>query len=164
MLCGFLANDSVVKLSKRWCKPTSSTAKYSELLSSYRSTLAKTDSKHLGMFVLKRQCQGVQRTIISLWHPDVWLNTLGTGWQQETANKKQTQTKSQSAFQSGALAPNCWKDPDSVVTKLSPAFNDGCWRFREEHFLAAVVLAVNDRADGISGFYWPVTSYQRLLL
>lgn len=49
----FLANDSVVKLSKGWCKPISLAAKYSVLLPSYRGTLAKTVSKHLSMLVLR---------------------------------------------------------------------------------------------------------------
>lgn len=85
----FLANDSVVKLSKGWCKPTSSTAKYSELLPSYRSTLAKTVSKHLGMLVLRDSAE-VSQGQLSVCDSQTWVNTLGS---RMTTRNSQQKTK-----------------------------------------------------------------------
>lgn len=76
---------------------------------------------------------------------------------QQDGSKKQPKKKTKKTkpnkpradpFQSGALMLNCWKDPDSVVTKLSPAFNEGCWWFREEQ---ACIMGV---------YFWQLSSWQ----
>lgn len=134
------------------CKPISLAAKYSVLLPSYRGTLAKTVSKHLGMLVLRDSAE-VPRGQLSVRNTQTCVNTLGSrmaarNGQRQKKQKQSKQTQSWSTFQSGALVPNCWKDADSVVTKLSPAFNEGCWRFREEQ---ACIMGV---------YFWQLSCWQ----
>lgn len=89
----FLANDSVAKLSKGWCKPISSAAKYSVLLPSYRGTLAKTVSKHLGMLVLRDSAE-LPRGQLSVRNTQTCVNTLGSRMAARNSQRqKKTKTK-----------------------------------------------------------------------
>lgn len=107
----FLANDSAVKLSKGWCKPTSSTAKYSELLPFYRSALAKTVSKHLGMLVLRDSAE-VSRGQLSVCDTQTWVNTLGSRVAPRNGQQKKTKKKQEPIdFQIRCIGAKLLKGP-----------------------------------------------------